>query len=40
MNKDENKIELWEVLVPTIRNGNGKPFRTRFHRVCQLLTKF
>lgn len=25
-------LELWEVLVPTIRN-NGKPIRTRFHRV-------
>lgn len=24
--------ELWEVLVPTVRN-DGKPFRTRFHRV-------
>lgn len=25
-------IELWELFVPTIRN-NGKPIRTRFHRV-------
>lgn len=24
--------KLWEILVPTIRN-NGKPFRTRYHRV-------
>lgn len=23
---------LWEILVPTIRE-NGKPFRTRYHRV-------
>ena len=25
-------LELWEVLVPTITN-EGKPIRTRFHRV-------
>lgn len=24
--------ELWEILVPTVRN-DGQPFRTRFHRV-------
>lgn len=24
--------ELWEILVPTVRN-NGRPFHTRFHRV-------
>lgn len=24
--------ELWEILVPTIRN-NGRPIRARFHRV-------
>jgi hypothetical protein len=24
--------QLWEILVPTVRN-NGKPFRTRYHRV-------
>ncbi len=24
--------KLWEILVPTVRN-NGRPFRTRFHRV-------
>ncbi len=24
--------ELWEILVPTVRN-DGRPFRTRFHRV-------
>jgi len=23
---------LWEILVPTVRN-DGKPFRTRYHRV-------
>jgi len=28
----EEGKELWEVLVPTVRN-NGKPFRTRYHRV-------
>lgn len=27
-----NKLELWEVLVPTISN-EGKVFRTRYHRV-------
>jgi hypothetical protein len=26
------KTELWEILVPTQTN-EGKPFRTRFHRV-------
>ena|SRR5208337_1573158 len=26
------KYELWEILVPTVRN-NGKPIHTRFHRV-------
>lgn len=25
-------MELWEILVPTIRNC-GKPFRTRYHKV-------
>jgi hypothetical protein len=25
-------LELWEVLVPTARN-DGRPFRTRYHRV-------
>jgi hypothetical protein len=25
-------IELWEILVPTSRN-DGRPFRTRYHRV-------
>lgn len=29
MNKD---TVLWEILLPTVRN-NGKPFRTRHHRV-------
>lgn len=27
-----SEVELWEILVPTIR-PNGKPFRTRYHRV-------
>jgi hypothetical protein len=27
-----DSIELWEVLVPTMR-ANGKPIKTRFHRV-------
>lgn len=27
-----NKKELWEVLVPTVRN-DGRPIKTRFHRV-------
>jgi hypothetical protein len=31
MNMGSGK-ELWEILVPTVRN-DGKPFRTRFHRV-------
>ena len=25
-------MELWEILVPTVRN-DGRPIRTRFHRV-------
>ena len=25
-------MELWEILVPTVRN-DGKPFRTRYHKV-------
>lgn len=25
-------MELWEVLVPTVRN-DGRPYRTRYHRV-------
>jgi len=24
---------LWEILVPTIHSSNGKPIRTRFHKV-------
>lgn len=24
---------LWEILVPTIRRVDGKPYKTRFHRV-------
>jgi len=27
-----SEVYLYEILVPTIRN-NGRPFRTRFHRV-------
>lgn len=26
-------IEMWEILVPTTRRADGKPIRTRFHRV-------
>lgn len=29
---DTSNKELWEVLVPTVRN-DGKPLTTRFHRV-------
>lgn len=25
-------MDLWEILVPTVRN-DGRPFRTRYHRV-------
>lgn len=25
-------MQLWEILVPTVRN-DGRPFRTRYHRV-------
>ena len=25
--------QLWEILVPTIRRSDGKPIRTRYHRV-------
>jgi hypothetical protein len=28
----EPKRELWEILVPTVRN-DGRPFRLRFHKV-------
>ena len=24
---------MWEILVPTVRRANGKPYTTRFHRV-------
>lgn len=27
-----NDDKMWEILVPTIRN-DGRPFRTRYHRV-------
>ena len=33
MKLTEVKIELWEILVPTVRRIGGKPYRTRFHRV-------
>jgi hypothetical protein len=26
-------MNLWEILVPTTRRSDGKPYRTRFHRV-------
>jgi len=26
-------MDLWEILVPTIRRIDGKPYRTRYHRV-------
>jgi hypothetical protein len=26
-------MEMWEILVPTIRRSDGKPLTTRFHRV-------
>lgn len=25
--------KLWEILVPTVRRSDGKPYRTRYHRV-------
>lgn len=28
----ESDKNLWEILVPTVRN-DGRPFRTRYHRV-------
>lgn len=28
----EDRIYLWEILVPTVRN-DGRPFRLRYHRV-------
>lgn len=28
----QNTKNLWEILVPTVRN-NGKPYRTKFHRI-------
>lgn len=28
-----NGLELWEILVPTVRRVSGKPYRTRYHRV-------
>lgn len=27
------KMEMWEILVPTIRRRTGVPYRTRYHRV-------
>ena len=29
----DGKAEMWEVLVPTVRRADGKPYRTRYHRV-------
>lgn len=29
---DSNKMALWQILVPTMRN-DGRPIKTRFHRV-------
>lgn len=26
-------VELWEILVPTVRTVDGKPIKTRYHRV-------
>lgn len=26
-------IQLWEILVPTVRRIGGKPYRTRYHKV-------
>jgi hypothetical protein len=28
----KNKLQMWEILVPTVRN-DGRPIKTRFHRV-------
>lgn len=28
----DQETSLWEIMVPTVRN-DGKPFRTRYHRV-------
>ena len=28
-----DETRLWEILVPTVRRENGKPYTTRFHRV-------
>lgn len=25
--------QMWEILVPTVRMSDGKPYRTRYHRV-------
>ena len=33
-----NKISLWEILVPTSSN-EGKPYRTRYHRVWDTKVK-
>lgn len=26
-------LSMWEILVPTLRRVDGKPYRTRYHRV-------
>lgn len=29
----QDSVSLWEILVPTVRRSNGRPYRTRYHRV-------
>lgn len=36
--EDEDPKRMWEVLVPTVSN-DGKPFRTRYHRVWDAKVK-
>lgn len=35
---DNDAMPMWEILVPTVRN-EGKPFRTRYHRVWDAKVK-
>lgn len=28
-----SKVEMWEILVPTIRRADNKPIKTRYHKV-------
>lgn len=35
-----SEIFLWEILVPTVRRQDGKPIRTRFHRVWDAKVRF